>query len=121
MDFVLNTVQTSHQQRCETQVRVSCWVREAGFNTLGFSAGYVRNTDRSRAVASRVSQHYRGFVAWNQTLVRVGRSVTESVQRTGVLDDTADVEQSHFAQTRVGVTGELVNTAFGERLVNVHA
>ncbi|MNC63980.1 hypothetical protein D3C75_1141460 [compost metagenome] len=45
MDFVLDTIKTSHQQCCEAQVRVSCWVREAHFDTTCFRRRNYWDTD----------------------------------------------------------------------------
>src|SRR5690606_22451655 len=63
VDLVLDTVDTGHQQRSEGQVRVGSRIREACFDAAGFRAGNVRDTDRGRAVASRVGQHDRRFEA----------------------------------------------------------
>ncbi|MCY1311476.1 hypothetical protein D9M69_628060 [compost metagenome] len=34
VDLVLDTVKTSHQQGCEAEIWVRCWIREADFKTL---------------------------------------------------------------------------------------
>src|SRR5690606_38659704 len=118
--LVLNTVDTGHQHRREAEVWVTDRVRETHFDTLAFRRCNVRNTDRSRTVTGRVSQHYRRFEAWNQTLVRVGARVGEGVNGFSMLDDTADVEQRRFRQARVTVARKLVYAVFPVRLVAVH-
>ena len=120
VDLVLNAVQASHQQSCESQVWVSDRVRETCFDTLAFWRRNVRNTDRSRTVTGRVSQHNRSFEAWDQTLVRVSTWVGERIQGLSVLDHTTDVEQSRFRQTGIAVARELVHTVFPVRHVYVH-
>ena len=121
MDLVLDTVQAGHQQCSEGQVRVGSRIREAGFDTTGFRAADVRNTDRGGAVASRVGQHDRRFEAWNQTLVGVGRRVGETVQSLTVLDDTADEVQGGVGQAGIAFAGEGVLAFFPDRHVDVHA
>ncbi len=120
MDLVLNTVKASHQHSCEAQVWVGDWVGETSLNTLTFRACNVWDTDRSRAVTGRVSQHNRGFKTRNQTLVRVGAWVRESIDGFSVLDHTANVVQGSFRQTRIAVTSELVFAVFPVRHVNMH-
>ena len=120
MNLILNTVDTGHQQGSECQVRVSGRIREARFDTFAFRAGGIRNTNRRRAVTSAVSQHDWRFKARHQTLVGVGRRVSEGVQGAGVLDNTANVIQRHFRQASVLIARKLVIAIFPERLVNVH-
>jgi hypothetical protein len=69
----------------------------------------------------RVGQLDRGFVARHQALVAVGGRVRDRVQRTGVLDDAADVEQREFRQAGIAVAGEQVLAVLPDRLVHVHA
>src|SRR5689334_21392072 len=112
VDLVLDTVQASHQQCSEAQVRVGCRIREAGFDTASARAGHVRNTDRSGTVAGRVGQHHWSFEAWDQTLVGVGRRVGEAVQSLTVLDDAADEVQGGIGQAGIAFASEGVLAIF---------
>src|SRR6185437_9790166 len=100
----------------EAQVRVGRRIREARFNTAALRVRHVRNTDRSRTVTRRVSQLDRCFEARNQTLVRVRARVGDGVQRTGVLDDAADVVEREFRQTGIAGAGEQVLAVLPDRL-----
>ena len=82
---------------------------------------HVRDADRGRAVAGRIGQLHRGFVAGHQALVAVGGRVGEGVDRLGVLDDAADVPQAHVRQAGVLVAGEQRLAVLPDRLVHVHA
>ena len=93
MDLVFHTVQTSHHECREAQVGVGHWIWEARFNAATFVRSNVRNANRSRTVAARVSQLHRGFKSRHQTLVAVGGGVGDGVQCTSVLDDAANVVQ----------------------------
>src|SRR5690606_1362274 len=71
MNLVLDAVKASHQQSSKTQIRVCGRIRETNFQTLGLRRIAKWNTARSRTVARRIGQQNRGFIAWNQTLVRI--------------------------------------------------
>ena len=75
-----------HQHRRERQVRVAARIRAAELDPLGLGAGAVhRDAAGRRAVALRVGQVDRRFVARHQPLVAVGRRVGEGQDRRGVL------------------------------------
>src|SRR3546814_439862 len=59
--------------------------------------------------------------ARNEALVAVRRRVGEGVQRAGVLDDAADVEQRHLGQVGIAGAGEERLAVLPDRLVAVHA
>ena len=120
MDLVLDTVKTGHQQGSKAQVRVSRRVRETYFDTTCFRRRNHRNTDRRRTVTRRVSQHYRCFVARDQTLIRVGGRVCQGVNCFRVFDYAANVVQRLFRQTCVFVASKQVNAVFRQRHVAVH-
>ena len=105
VDLVLDPVEARHEQGCEGQVWVGGWIWEACFNTLRFFAASEWNTDRSRPVTRRVSEHNRCFEARHQTLIRVCRGVGQSVQCASVLNDTAN--GGKFRQTRIKVADEV--------------
>lgn len=109
MDLVLDAIKTGHQQGSKAQVRVSRRVRETYFDTTCFRRRNHRNTDRRRTVTRRVSQHYRCFVARDQTLVRVGGRVCRGVNRFSVFDYAANVVQRLFRQTCVFVASKQVD------------
>ena len=82
---------------------------------------HVGNADRGGAVACRVGQLDRRFEAGHQPLVGVGQRVGDGVQRTGVLDDAADVVQRKLGQAGIAVAGEEVLATLPDRLMHVHA
>src|SRR5690606_26512650 len=116
VDLVLHAVEASHQHGGEGEVGVGDRVGEACLDTLALGGYNVGNAD-----GGRVSEHHRGFKARDQALVGVGAGVGKGVQGLGVLDDAADVVQGGLGQARVAVAGELVDAAFPEGLVHVHA
>ena len=87
---------------------------------LAFGVVGHRDAQRGRAVAVRVGQVDRGFVAGDQALVGVGGRVGEGAQGLGVLHDAADVVHGHLGEAAVAVAGEEVLAVFPERLVAVH-
>src|SRR5690606_33083477 len=121
VDLVLHAVEASHQHGGEGEVGVGDRVGEACLDTLALGGYNVGKADGGGAVAGRVSQHHRCFKARDQALVGVGAGVGKGVQGLGVLDDAADVVQGGLGQARVAVAGELVDAAFPEGLVHVHA
>src|SRR3546814_9209473 len=64
---------------------------------------------------------FRALVARNEALLAVRRRVGEGVQRAGVLDDAADVEQRHLGQVGIAGAGEERLAVLPDRLVAVHA
>ena len=105
----------------EAQVRVGDRIREAGLDTAGLVGRDVRHADRGRTVLRRVGHLDRRFVERHEALVRVGARIGDGVQRLGVLDDAADVEQRGFRQAGVAVASEQVLAVLPDRLVHVHA
>ena len=120
MDLVFHAVQTRHQQGGKAQVGVHERIGEAGFHTATLGVGHVRNADRGRTVLGRISQLHRCFEVGHQALVAVGARVGDGVQRTGVLDDAADVVQRKVRQTCIAVACEQVFAVFPDRLVHMH-
>jgi hypothetical protein len=93
VDLVLHAVQARHHHGGEARYGLAVRIREAHFDAAALRVAHVRNADRGRTVAGRVGQLDRRFEARHQALVRVGARVGDRVQRTGVLDDAADVVQ----------------------------
>ena len=79
------------------------------------------NAAGGRAVAGRIGQQHRRFVAGHQTLVGVGRRVGEGVDRLGVLDDAADEVEADLRQAGIFVAGEGRLAVLPDRHVDVHA
>ena len=121
VDLVLNTIQTSHQQSREAEVRVAERIREAHFDTACLRAVDERNTDRSRAIARRVGELHRRFKARNQTLIGVDAGVRNGVKRTSVLDHAADVIERKFREPSVAIAREEVLAVLPDGLVDMHA
>ena len=121
MDLVLDAVEAGHQHRREGQVRVRGGVRETDLDALAVRRVHVRDPAGSRAVARGVGQKHRCLITRDQALVAVGRRVGEGVQRLGVLDDAADVEQGHFRQVGILVAREERLAVLPDRLVHMHA
>ena len=121
MNLVLDAVETGHQHRRESEIRIGRRIGEADFDTASLGTGHVRNAQRSRTVASRIGKLHGCFVARHQTLVGVGSRVGEGVQSASVLDDAADVVQSQFGKTGVAVACKEVLILLPDGLVHVHA
>ena len=120
MNLVLDAVKTGHQHRRESEIRIGRRIREADFDAASLGTGHVRNAQRSRTVASRVSKLHGSFKARHQTLVGVGGRVGEGVQGSSVLDDAADVVEGYFGKTGVTVAGKEVLILLPDGLVHVH-
>ena len=109
INFVLDAVQTCHQQRGEkpgSRLQEGSGVRYS--TRLASRPRLVhRDTQGSGTVTVGVSQVNRSFKTRNQTLVGVGAGVGECTQSLGVLHDTTDVVHGHFGQTAVAVAGKL--------------
>ena len=120
MDLVLNAIETGHQQGRETQIGVGDRIGEARLDAARLVGRHVRHANRSRTVLGRVGQLGRRLVVRHQALVGIGTRVGDRVQRLGMLDDPADIEQGRFRQTGVTVTGKGVLAVLPDRLVNVH-
>ena len=103
MDFVLNTVQTGHQQSGKRQVWVGGRVGETRFDTACFAAVHGRNADGSGTVFGRVCQFGRRFKVRHEAFVRVGGRIGNRVQGFGVFDDAADVIKGGIGQTGIAV------------------
>ena len=89
-----------------------------------FGIGDIGNTAGRRAVARRVSEQHRGFIAWDQTLVAVDRGRADRRQRRGVGEDAGEelVGQLGEAQPALVVlVGKQVGLAVAQRHVDVHA
>ena len=122
MDLVLDPVDARHRHRRERDVRVAGRIGEAHLDPLGLRARRVgRDADRRRAVAARVGEVHRRFVARHQPLVRVGGRVGEGRQRLRVLEDPADVVERELREARVLVPREQRLAVLPDRLVAVHA
>jgi len=121
VNFIFDTVKTSHHQCGKAKVGIGHGIGETRFDATRFVGSHMGNADRRRAVAAGVSQLHRGFKAGHQTLVAVGGGVGDGVECTGVFDDAAYVEQSSVAQTCVAFAGKQVFAVFPKGLVNVHA
>ena len=120
MDFVLNTVQTGHQQSGKRQVWVGGRVRETRFDAACFAAVHRRNADGSGTVFSRICQFGRCFKVRHEAFVGVGGRIGNRVQGFGVFDDAADVIKGGIGQTGIAVACEQVLTVFPNGLVDVH-
>ncbi len=102
VDFLSDTVKTGKQHSSERQVRVSCGIRSTEFDTAAFWCyGSYRNTNSRRTVAFGEYQVYRRFIAGDQTLEGVRARVRYSDQSRSMIQDTADVMKSRFAQVGV--------------------
>ena len=121
MDLVLDAIETRHEQRRISQIRVGHRVGEADFHALGFRTCAIRNAARCRPVARRICEQYGGFIAGHQTLVAVGRRVGEGVDRLCVLDDAADEIEAHVGKACISVTCKQRFLALPDRQVGVHA
>src|SRR6185369_1539767 len=121
INLVLDAVQSGHQHGCKSEVAVAGRVWSTVFDTLCFRVGREhRDTDRSRTVTCRICHVNRRFEAGNQSLVGVGSRIGEGAESLGVLDDPADVPESHLRESAVFVAGEEVGAVFPDRLVAVH-
>ena len=121
MDLVLDPVQARHQHRGIGEVGVCARIGEANFDALAVGRGREGNAAGGRPVAGRIGQQHRGFKAGDQALVAVGQRVGEGIERLGVLDDAADIEQAGFRQVGIARTGEERLAGLPDRLVHMHA
>ena len=108
IDLVLNPIKSRHHHGGESKIWVAQWIREAALNAAAFVAGDIRNPDRCRPVAGRVSQLHRCFEPRDQPLIRVGTGVGDRIQRTSVLDNATDIMQGEFAEAGVLIASEQV-------------
>ena len=104
MDFVLDTVQTGHQQSGKRQIWVGGRIRETRFNTACFAAVHRRDADGSGTVFGRICQFGRRFKVWHKAFVGVGGRIGNRVQGFGVFNDTADVIKCGIGQTGIAVS-----------------
>ena len=121
IDFVLNTVDGSHEDGSGGEVWRARGVWATEFEATGLVTVDVRDTHRSRTVGGAVSEVHRGFVTRNQTAVAVGTWVGEGLDGTTMLEDTTDGVERILAQLGIGVTGEGVDAVFPDGHVAVHA
>ena len=85
-ELLLNAVQTGAENNRQGEVRVAGRVGAAQFDSRAVSAGAGDANERA-AVFRRPGDVNRGFVAGNESLVRID-------QRVGNGDDSADVRQN---------------------------
>ena len=121
VDFVLNAVQTRHQQGGERQVWVGGRVGETRFDAACLAAVHGRDADGRGTVFGRVGELGRRFEVRHEAFVGVGGRIGNRVQGFGVFDDAADVVERGVAQAGIAVAGEQVLTVFPDGLVDVHA
>ena len=79
MDLIHDAVKTGHQKSREAEVGIGHRVGETHLNAASLVACGVRDADRGRTVAGRVSQLHRRFKARHQALVGIGRRVCDRV------------------------------------------
>nr|AAB61771.1 ORF1 [Neisseria gonorrhoeae] len=120
MDFVLNAVQTRHQQGGKCQIRVGGRVGETRFDAARLAAVHRRDTDGSGTVFGGIGQFGRCFKVRHEAFVGVGGRIGNRVQGFGVFDDAADVVERGIGQTGIAVACEQVLTVFPNGLVDVH-
>src|SRR5437667_5774245 len=107
LDLVLDAVEAGHQQRGEREVRIRRRIRRPELEPLGFRRRRIhRDAADRRAVALRVDQVDRRFIARHQTPVAVRRGCREGEQRRRVLDQPADVPARRIGNQRVAVLVE---------------
>jgi hypothetical protein len=58
----------------------------------------------SRTVFSRICQHFWCFKARYQTLVRVGRRVSEGIKRLSMLNNATNIVKCHLTQLTIFIT-----------------
>ena len=121
MNLVLNTVQSRQHLRRAGKIRIGCGIRGAELDSDRFRIGRVgRNPDGGTTISCAIGKVHRRFVAWNQPLEAVGRRVRDGSQCPRVLDNSADVVESEFAQVGVPLPGKERLAIFPDALVTVH-
>src|SRR3954447_14963844 len=104
IDLVAHTVETSHQQCREAEVRIRRRVRAAELDPLRLRARRVDgNSNGGRAVALRVDEIDWRLETRHQTAIRVHRRRGQREQGWTVAQKTADVVLRELAETGITV------------------
>jgi len=98
MDLVLDTIEASHENSCESKEGVGRSVRCAELKTASLRMGDW-DTDADRAVTCAVGHVDGCLEARDETTVRVSGGIRESKKRLAVLYKTSDKVKSHLRKT----------------------
>ena len=121
MDLVLNTIQARQHLRGASEIRIGGGVGGAEFNTDRLGIRRVgRNPDRRATIPRTVGKVNRRLVPGNQPFEAVRCRVRDGSQCPGMLDDSADVVESEFAQVGIALSGKERLAVFPDTLVAVH-
>ena len=122
LDLVQHAIEARHQHGGKREIRIAGRIRRTELHALGLRARRIhRNAAGRRAVAARISQIHRRFIAGHQPFVAVRGRRNDRRKRARVLEQAADIMQRHLAQSRIAVARKQRLARLPDRLVHVHA